>query len=403
MPDAGRIETEVAVVGGGPAGFTAAVALAAAGVETALVAPAPGPDPRTTALMLGSVAALEALGVWPRCRAAAAPVRVMRIVDDTSRLLRAPEVSFSAAEIGEEAFGYNVENKDLAAALAARAAELPSLVRIDEAAEALEIGASHTTIRPAGGGVLRARLVIGADGRHSVSRAAAGIAVDAHAYPQTALALNFSHTRPHEDICTELHTESGPFTLVPRLGLQSSLVCVVDRATAEHLKALDADALAAELERRSHSILGKIAPEPERGAFPLEHVTARAFGARRVALVGEAAHVIPPIGAQGLNLGLRDAASIAECVVVAHRAGDDVGSPALLEAYERMRRADIVSRGVAVDLLNRSLLSDFLPVQGLRGFGLYLVSEIAPLRRALMREGIAPVAGAPRLMQGEAL
>jgi 2-octaprenyl-6-methoxyphenol hydroxylase len=403
MAEACRIETEVAVVGGGPAGFTAAVALAAAGIETALVAPRPRPDNRTTALMLGSVTALTTLGVWERCREMAAPVKVMRIVDDTSRLIRAPEVSFAAAEIGQEAFGYNVENRHLMAALGARAEGLPHLAAIEQAAEAFELGEDHAVIELAGGGRLRARLVIGADGRNSPSRAAAGIVADSHAYPQTALALNFTHSRPHRDICTELHTETGPFTLVPRPGLQSSLVCVVDRPTAEDLLGLSAEALSAELERRSHSILGKIALEPERGAFPLEHITARSLGARRVALVGEAAHVIPPIGAQGLNLGLRDAASIAELLVASHRAGQDVGSPALLHAYQRMRRADVLSRGLAVDLLNRSLLTDLLPVHGLRGFGLYLVSEIAPLRRTVMREGIMPAAGTPRLMRGEAL
>jgi 2-octaprenyl-6-methoxyphenol hydroxylase len=403
MPEASPIDAEVAVVGGGPAGFTAAIALAAAGVETALVAPARPPDNRTTALMLGSVTALETLGVWERCREGAAPVRVMRIVDATWRLLRAPEVAFSAAEIGEDAFGYNVENRHLLAALEARAAELAHLARVADSAESFDLGEDHATIGLAGGGRLRARLVVGADGSNSPSRAAAGIAADRHAYPQTAIACNFRHTRPHQDICTEFHTETGPFTLVPRLGLQSSLVCVVDRATAEDLQALDDEALAAEVERRSHSILGKVVLEPERGAFPLEHLTARAFGARRVALIGEAAHVIPPIGAQGLNLGLRDAAAIAELVVTSHREGHDVGSHALLLDYVRMRRADITSRGVAVDLLNRSLLTDFLPVQGMRGFGLYLISEIAPLRRALMREGVAPGAGTPRLMQGEAL
>ena len=166
---------------------------------------------------------------------------------------------------------------------------------------------------------------------------------------------------------------------------------------------VDEAALGLEIERRSHSILGKIAVEPGRSAFPLELATARSFAARRVALVGETAHVIPPIGAQGLNLGLRDAAMIGELVVAAHRSGADVGSDALLGHYNDLRRADIESRTLAVDLLNLSLLTDFLPVQGLRGFGLYLLGQIAPLRRTLMREGVAPSAAAPRLMRGEAL
>jgi 2-octaprenyl-6-methoxyphenol hydroxylase len=177
---------------------------------------------------------------------------------------------------------------------------------------------------------------------------------------------------------------------------------VVDPAEAEHLGALDAPALSAELERRAHSILGKVSVEQGRGVFPLATQTARSFARNRIALVGEAAHVIPPIGAQGLNLGLRDAATIGELVVEARRDGGDAGAPGLLAEYDRRRRADVTSRAFAVDALNRSLLSDFLPVQGARGFGLYLLDRIAPLRRAVMREGVEPAAQ-PRLMRGEAL
>src|SRR5262249_9413425 len=155
--------------------------------------------------------------------------------------------------------------------------------------------------------------------------------------------------------------------------------------------------LADEIERRSHSILGRIEVEPGRGMFPLAVETAQKFAARRVALIGEAAHVIPPIGAQGLNLALRDAASIAELVVAARRAGADVGNDELTARYDHVRRADVASRTLAVDLLNRSLLSGFLPLHGARGLGLYLIEQIGPLRRAIMREGIAPAASQPRL------
>lgn len=395
------LTADVVVVGGGPAGLTAALALASAGIETVLVAaPAPA-DNRTTMLLTGSVAALDALGVWARCRGDAAPLRVMRIVDDTRRLIRAPEVAFSAAEIGQEAFGYNIENRHLIAALGARARETPALVRVAAAADAVEIDEHGVTVR-AGGTTVRARLAIGADGRNSLCRAAAGIATESWTYPQVALTFNLAHTRPHDDASTEFHTESGPFTLVPLPGKRSSLVCVAEPAEAERLQALDQTALAAEIERRSHSILGKINVEPGRGAFPLSTATAKPFGARRVALIGEAAHVIPPIGAQGLNLGLRDAAAIAELVADARRGGEDIGADALTQRYDRVRRSDVASRTVAVDLLNRSLLTDFLPAQGARGLGLYLMDRIAPLRRAVMREGVAPSA-APKLMRGEVL
>jgi 2-octaprenyl-6-methoxyphenol hydroxylase len=396
-----RQSVEVAVVGGGPAGLTAAIALASAGVETALISKAAPADNRTTALLSGSVAALEALGVWPLCGAQAAPLTAIRLIDDTARLLRAPEVMFDAAEIGLEAFGHNIENRHLIAALDRRAAALPQLRRIAATVAAIEPDENGVTIRLEDA-TLTARLAVGADGRKSLCRAAASIATTRHEYPQAALTLNLGHARAHNGISTEFHTASGPFTLVPLPGLRSSLVCVVEPVEAEHLGALDAAALSAEIERRAHSILGKVLVEDGRGFFPLAVETAERFAQGRIALAGEAAHVIPPIGAQGLNLGLRDAATIGELVVEARRDGADIGSPELLARYDRMRRADVGSRTMAVDVLNRSLLSDFLPVQGARGFGLYLLDRIAPLRRAVMREGVEPAAQ-PRLMRGEAL
>jgi 2-octaprenyl-6-methoxyphenol hydroxylase len=397
-----QISAEVAVVGGGPAGLTAAIALAAAGVETALVSPAPPADNRTTALLSGSVAALEALEVWGFCRNESAPLTAIRLIDDTARLVRAPEVTFEAAEIGLEAFGHNIENRHLIAALDRRAAALPNLRRIAAAATAIRPGESDVAIALDSDATLTVRLVVGADGRRSLCRAAAGIETERRDYPQVALTLNLGHARPHSGISTEFHTETGPFTLVPLPGLRSSLVCVVDPAQAEDLGALGAAALSAEIERRAHSILGKVTVGEARNIFPLGIETARAFGRTRIALIGEAAHVIPPIGAQGLNLGLRDAATIGELVVAARRDGADVGAPELLARYDRMRRTDVTTRAFAVDALNRSLLTDFLPVQGMRGFGLYLLDRIAPLRRAVMREGVEPAAQ-PRLMRGEVL
>jgi 2-octaprenyl-6-methoxyphenol hydroxylase len=400
--DSGRYD--VAVVGGGPAGLTAAVALAGAGISTALVGGRPARrDNRTTALLAGSVTALDAIGVWAGCRADAAALRVMRIVDDTDRLWRAPEVRFEAAEIGLEAFGWNIENRHLVAALQARAGEIPALVRIDDDAGAIAIGDNDVTVSLAGGGALTARLVVGADGRRSICRAAAGIETERRSYQQRALTFSLIHARPHRDVSTEFHTPQGPFTLVPLPGLRSSLVCVVAPDEAERIGALDAASLDDEIERRSHSILGKIKVEAGHGAFPLGVETARRFAARRIALIGEAGHVMPPIGAQGLNLGLRDAATIGELVVAARRAGEDIGGTALTDEFDRLRRADVTSRALAVDLLNRSLLSDFLPVQGARGLGLWLLDRIGPLRRAMMREGVGPAARQPRLMRGEAL
>jgi 2-octaprenyl-6-methoxyphenol hydroxylase len=400
----GGYEADVAVVGGGPAGLTAAIALAGAGLATMLVAGRPGRvDNRTTALIGGSVAALDALGVWVLCCGEAAALRTVRIVDDTDRLWRAPEVRFEAAEIGLDAFGWNIENRHLVAALQKRAAEIPALVRIDEEARAVDLADDGVRIALAGGGSVTARLVVAADGRRSLCRAAAGIETESRRYPQSALTFNLAHARPHHDVSTEFHTAHGPFTLVPLPGRRASLVCVVAPEEAERIEALSADALDVEIERRSHSILGKVKVEPGHGAFPLGIETARAFAARRIALVGEAGHVIPPIGAQGLNLGLRDAATIAEFAVAARRDGGDVGGPEVTDAYDRRRRADVTSRSTAIDLLNRTLLSDFLPAQGVRGLGLYVLDRIGPLRRAMMREGVAPRLAEPRLMRGEAL
>lgn len=391
--------TEVAVIGGGPAGLVCAIALAAAGVETVLVAPHAGADHRTTALLAGSVAALETLGVWSACLSDAAPLRQICMIDDTARLLRAPEVSFVAAEIGLDAFGYNIENHHLVAALEARAGAV-KLPRVAAPALLVESDEAGVTVEYAGG-ALRARLVIGADGSRSLCRTAAGIGTRRRAYPQSALTLNLEHARPHNDISTEFHTESGPFTLVPLPGRRSSLVCVLAPDDAHRLAGTADAALADDIERRGHSLLGRMRVESGRGLFPLAVETAEAIARGRIALVGEAAHVVPPIGAQGLNLGLRDAATVAEIVADARRAGRDAGEPSVLFRYETARRADVMSRTIAVDLLNRSLLAGFVPLHGLRGLSLYLADRVGPLRRALMREGVMPAASQPRLMRGE--
>jgi len=392
------------VVGGGPAGLTAAITLAEGGITTVLVGKRPArPDNRTTALFAGSVTALQTLGVWDLCAAQAAPMRVMRIVDDTGRLWRAPEVKFEADEIDLDAFGYNIENVHLVAALERRAVALANLRTIQAEVSSVAPHDDAVAVTLKSGEVLSAPLVVAADGRRSLCRAAAGIEVDERSYPQVALTVCLKHTRPHHDASTEFHTPHGPFTLVPLPGLRSSVVWVLDPAQADVIAALDDNELAAEIERAAHSILGKLTVEPGRGLFPLSVATAKRFGDRRIALIGEAAHVIPPIGAQGLNLGLRDAASIGELAIAAHRDGRDIGGDEVLSDYEKMRRADVGTRTLAIDLLNRTLLTDFLPVQGMRGLGLYMIDRIGPLRRAVMREGVQPAAAQPRLMRGEAL
>lgn len=396
-------QPEVIVVGGGLAGLVAALALSSARLRVALIAAPAQQDGRTTALLSGSVTALETLGVWEQCREQAAALTAIRIIDDRGSLFRGPEVAFQADDLGLAAFGFNVPNAALRAALEARAAEIGNLERNTERVTMLACDGTEARIVLESGRILAAPVVVAADGRDSVCRRAAGIAADTWVYPQTALTCAFAHTRPHRGESTEFHTGEGPFTLVPLPGARSSLVWVMAPGRAEALAAASDRELAREIERQSRGILGKIEIEGGRQAFPLAGMSVARLGHNRVALVGEAAHLIPPIGAQGFNLGLRDAASIAEIVVDASRAGGDLGAPELLARYDAQRRPDVASRTGAVDLLNRSLLTSFLPAQSLRGVGLLLLDRIGPLRRAVMRAGLGPGANAPRLMRGEAL
>lgn len=400
----GNRTAQVAVVGGGPSGLVAALAMVAAGAETVLFAPPPpAPDRRTTALLDGSVRILQALGVWPALAASTAPLRRLRIVDATRRLVRAPEVAFDAEELGLDAFGHNVENELLHGALRSAIERERDLRLVEAAVEGVLPGDGAVALR-AGGLEERVELVIAADGRRSICRRAAGIGSVRRTFSQTALVLNLRHARPHHAVSTEFHTETGPFTLVPLPGNRSSLVCVVTPEQADELASLQEDALSREIERRAHSILGRMDVDGPHAAFPLSTEMARRFAGRRVALVGEAGHVLPPIGAQGLNLGIRDAATIAELVADARRTGADVGGNAVMEDYEARRRPDVQARALAVEAMNRSLLSDLLPVHVLRGAGLGVVSRIGVFRRALMRQGLGPQdSSGPRLARGEAL
>ncbi|NJO34752.1 MAG: FAD-binding protein, partial [Rhodospirillales bacterium] len=287
------------VVGAGPAGLVTGLALAHEGLRTAVVGP-PGPastahDPRTTALFAGSIELLRHLGVWHALSGTATPLAGLRFVDDMGHLLRAPETLFRANELGLDAFGFNVDNASLTQALLQRAQIQTGLWRIDGAVSGLTFGETHVGATLSDGRHLRARLVVAADGRNSTIRTQAGIIHRAWSYPQSALATKFKHARPHADISTEFHRAAGPLTTVPMSGSWSSLVWVERPEEATRLKELPSDLFAAELEQRLQGLLGTISDIGPRSVFPLSGLTADRLVHRRVALVGEAAHVLPPI------------------------------------------------------------------------------------------------------------
>lgn len=380
---------DAAVVGGGPAGLVAALALSHGGVKVALLAPRPAhADRRTTALLGTSVDTLRKLEISDSILQRSAPLKRLRLADGTRRLIRTPEVTFDSSEIGLDAFGYNIENETLLAVLREALGRYENLRVLERPAARVEAGEEGACILLDDGTEIQTRVVVAADGRNSLCRASAGIHTTKRALPQTAVALNLFHTRPHNDTSTEFHTESGPFTLVPLPGLRSSLVWVCTAKDAQRVRAASDSELAREIEAKSHSLLGQIEIDGPRGIFPLGIEIADKFAANRIALVGESGHVIPPIGAQGLNLGIRDANAIAELACATLAEGRDPGGSDVMEAYDFTRRGDVRSRAVAVEMLGRSLLSGFLPVHMARGLGLEIASRVPFLRRGLMRGGL---------------
>ena len=397
---------DVAIIGAGAAGLTTACAMADEGLKVVCFDKMFGfdgekkGDTRTIALLQNSVYLLQNLGIWDECKPFAEPLNIMKVVDDTGRFPPVPAANFNASELGADPFGYNIPNDRLVSALAEQAQKNPNITLFEtDGVVKIENLASKAIITPSEEEPVTASLVIGADGPQSLARREAGITTTDWNYDQTAIACWFSHSLPHNNISTEFHRKPGPLVIVPMQGGQCGLVWVETPSEADRLMAIDEDHFRNELETAIHNSLGTITKVSRRSAFPLSGLVANDFAKGRTVLVSHAAHVLPPIGAQGLNLGLRDAAMIADIVCKAHMRGDDPGSQQVINKYNRLRRADIMSRTFFVDFLNRSLLHGwFPPLQATRAIGVQLLNLIPPLRKAVMREGIAPQSNLPPLM-----
>jgi 2-octaprenyl-6-methoxyphenol hydroxylase len=398
------IACDVLVAGAGSAGLSAAHAFAAQGrkvvvvgkVETHLAG-------RTVALFEGSLRFYRALGLWPRCADHAAPMEGIRMIDDTGSIFPTSPKEFRSREIDLDAFGENIENNALVAELAQAARENPAITLIEDLIDCFELNFSGARARLASGGQIDAKFIVAGEGRNSQARQIAGITVQTWSYPQIALTALLAHDKPHHNISTEFHKRSGPFTFVPLRGREgaphrSSLVWLVSPREALRLQALPPDMLAAEIEDEAHGLLGAIRLDGPLGAFPMGAMKTSRVTGTRMALIGESAHLFPPIGAQGLNLSLRDIANLVDCLEGVNLDEPDEIARAL-ETYERQRARDIGLRINGIDILNRSLLVHALPVDFARAFALTFFSAFGPLRRALMREGVTPHGPTPKLMR----
>ena len=405
-------DVELLIAGGGLNGMVLGIACADAGLKVAVVdrqdpATMLGEkfDGRTSAIAYGSKLVLDGIGVWPMLAAEAEPIREIRVADDDSPLfLHYDHKELGPGGTGDTPLGYIVENRVLRRALFERAEALPSFrllaprivgtVNADDSSAVATLGdATH----------IRAQLVAAADGKDSPLRQAAGIRAVEWRYKQTGIVTTVAHERPHAGIAIEHFLPAGPFAILPMTGNRSSIVWTEDAALAPHLIKLPEAEFAAELGARFGDFLGQVEPVGPRWTYPLSLMQAERYIARRLALIGEAAHVIHPIAGQGLNIGIRDCAALAEAIIDARRLGLDIGDDAVLERYQRWRRLDAVLLAGVTDGLNRLFSNRIAPLKLLRDVGLATVNRLSPLKRILMHHAMGTLGDRPRLARGERL
>ncbi|MCB9993770.1 MAG: FAD-dependent monooxygenase [Hyphomicrobiaceae bacterium] len=379
---------EIAIVGGGLAGASLALALGQAGRDVAFIAPPAPRDQRTSALMLPTARFLQSLGLFEDAREIATPLERIRLIDATKRLIRAPETLFDARSAGLEAFSYNFGNADLLERLNGAIAKLSNIKVVAEKAVGFSQVDGDWTVTLSSGESVGAALLVGADGKKSPVRQALGITVRNHDFAQSALVCDLELGRDLGPESVEFHYPNGPFTLVPAGGSTANLVWVDKADALRHAAALPEAELMAEMKRKSLNLYGDIALRSRVFVFPLSTLSANTAGRNGGVLVGEAAHAFPPIGAQGLNLGLRDVEDLVEAIKASPRIDTADQAMALSEAFARKRAGDIDRTTRFVDTLFRSLLSDLLPQQMVRAGGIWALKLIPPLRKKAFEVGM---------------
>jgi 2-octaprenyl-6-methoxyphenol hydroxylase len=403
-------DTDVIIGGGGMVGVTLALALAQGGLKVAVADPMPQAalidakfDGRVSALAYASVRMYQALGVWPDLEADAQPINDILVTDAKLDREASPfSLHFDHREIGEP-LGRIVENRHIRAALYTAANASTNIELISPAAwTALSTVGAHIVASLSKGERVRARLAVAADGRDSAMRDAQGIGIVGWSYPQIGIVATVEHSRPHHGVAYEHFLPSGPFAILPMTGNRSSLVWTEkDSLAPKILKASEME-FEAELSRRFGSHLGAVKATGPRWSYPLKFHLARSYVHPRFVLAGDSAHGIHPIAGQGLNLGLKDAAALAESVLDAARLGLDIGALDVLKRYERWRRFDSFMLAAATDGLNRLFSNDILPLRLARDLGLGIVDRIGPARRFFMRHAGGEIGKLPRLLRGEA-